>query len=68
MLFRSAGFPAIEVVSMLENDNGDIFRTTFVGIQRDDILFTFDFYIYEDLGDDADPMFDAIIDSITFEQ
>ena len=63
-----AGFPAIEVVSMLENDNGDIFRTTFVGIQRDDILFTFDFYIYEDLGDDADPMFDAIIDSIIFEQ
>ena len=63
-----AGFPAIEVVSMLENDNGDVFRTTFVGIQRDDILFTFDFYIYEDLGDDADPMFDAIIDSIIFEQ
>ena len=63
-----AGFPAMEVVAMMENDYGDVFRTTYVAIQKEDILFTFDFYIYEDLGDDADPMFDAIIDSITFEQ
>ncbi|MDE6920677.1 MAG: hypothetical protein K2P89_12370, partial [Lachnospiraceae bacterium] len=63
-----AGFPAMEVVAMMENDYGDVFRTTYVAIQKEDILFTFDFYIYEDLGDDADPMFDAIIDSIIFEQ
>lgn len=63
-----AGFPAMEVVAMMENDYGDVFRTTYVAIQKEDILFTFDFYIYEDLGDDADPMFDAIIDSILFEQ
>ncbi|MEZ3462603.1 MAG: prolyl oligopeptidase family serine peptidase [Lachnospiraceae bacterium] len=61
------GFPAMEVVAMQENDYGDVCKTTFVAIQKDDILFTFDFYIYEELGDDADPMFDAIIDSIAFE-
>lgn len=62
------GFPAIEVAALMENDYGDVLQMTFVGIQKDDILFTFDCYIYEDLGEDADPLFDAIIGSITFVQ
>ena len=62
------GFPAMEVIAMMENDHGDVFKATSVAVQRDDILFTFQHYIYEDFGDDADPLFDAIIESITFAQ
>ncbi|MDE7202902.1 MAG: prolyl oligopeptidase family serine peptidase [Lachnospiraceae bacterium] len=62
------GFPAMKVDAQMETESGNVFNTTFVGIQKDDILITFDYYIHEDFGDDADPMFDAIIDSITFAQ
>lgn len=62
------GFPAMQVIALMENDYGDVFKTTFVAIQKDDILFTFQHYIYEDFGDDADTLFDTIIESITFVQ
>lgn len=62
------GFPAIEVAALMETDSGNIFQTTLVGIQKDDIFITFDFYIHEDFGDDADPLFDAIVDSIAFDR
>lgn len=61
-----AGCPAMEVEAYAEDDDGNIFRTTMVAVQKDDILVTFDFYIYDDLGDDAAPLFDAIIDSVAF--
>lgn len=61
-----AGCPAMEVEAYVEDDDGNIFRTTMVAVQKDDILVTFDFYIYDDLGDDAAPLFDAIIDSVAF--
>lgn len=61
------GFPAIEAVGMVEDDNGSVFKKVFVAVQRDDMLFTFDFYIHESFNDEADSLFEAIIDSISFE-
>ncbi|MDE7272746.1 MAG: prolyl oligopeptidase family serine peptidase [Lachnospiraceae bacterium] len=62
------GFPAMRVESLMETESSNIFQTTFVGIQKDDILITFEYFIHEDFGDDADPLFDAIIESIAFAQ
>jgi len=59
--------PAMKTASKVENDNGSVFNMTYIAIQKDDTLFTFDFYIHEDFGEDADPLFNAIIDSISFE-
>ena len=62
------GYPAMKVVEMRESESGSVFKISFVGIQKDDIFITYDYYIHEDFGDDADPLFDAIIDSISFTQ
>ncbi|MDE7478802.1 MAG: prolyl oligopeptidase family serine peptidase [Lachnospiraceae bacterium] len=62
------GYPAIKGIAMMEVESGSVFKTTLVGIQKDDILITFEYYIHEDFGDDADPLFDAIIQSISFAQ
>ena len=62
-----SGFPAIEAVGAMENDNGSIFNNTFVAVQKEDILVTFDFFIHEDFGNDADELFRTIIDSIAIE-
>ena len=51
----------------MENDNGSIFNNTFVAVQKEDILVTFDFFIHEDFGNDADELFRTIIDSIAIE-
>ena len=64
---KIGGFPAMEAVGMVEDDEGNIFKTIFVAVQKDDLFFTFQFYIHESLEDDAEPLFDAIIDSISFE-
>jgi len=62
------GFPAIKVSTLVETESGSVLKESLVGIQKDDILITFDFYIFEDFGDDADPLFDAIIESVSFAQ
>lgn len=62
------GYPAMKVDALMETDTGNVFQTTFVGIQKDDILITFEYFIHEDFGDDAVPLFDAITESISFEQ
>lgn len=62
-----SGFPAMKAVGLQENDNGSVFNDILVAIQKDDILVTFEFYIHEDFGSDADPLFDAIIESISLE-
>lgn len=64
---KIGGFPAMEAVGMVEDDEGNIFKTIFVAVQKDDFFFTFQFYIHESLENDAAPLFDAIIDSISFE-
>ena len=43
-----------------------VFSNRFVAVQNEDILVYFDLYIHEDLAEDAEPLFQAIIDSIGF--
>lgn len=59
------GQPAIKCVGNVSNDGND-FKNSFVAIQKDDVLTAFDFYVFEEFADDADPLFDAIADSISF--
>ena len=61
------GFPAQRVFLTRENSSGSVFQNTFVAVQKDDLLFTFDFYIHEDFGDEAVPLFHGIIESVTFQ-
>lgn len=52
----------------MEDNSGSVFNDTLVAVQKGDTLVTFEFYIHEDFGDDANPMFDAILESVSFTQ
>lgn len=58
--------PAIDVTGAQESEDGSFFNNRYVLIQKDDICVGFDFYIHESYGNDADEMFQAIVDSISF--
>lgn len=60
--------PAINVEGVQESEDGSFFNNRYVLIQKDDICVGFDFYIHESYGNDADEMFQAIVDSISFGQ
>ncbi len=60
------GQPALEVRTSTQTDGG-IYKNLFVVVEKGELQFTFDFVIHESYGDDAEPLFRAIIDSITFE-
>lgn len=62
------GFPAMKAVGKQEDDSGSVFNDTLIAVQKDDLLVTFEFYLHEDFGSDADPLFDAIVNSLTFAQ
>lgn len=62
------GLPAVKAVGKVEDDSGSIFQDTLVAVQKGDTLVTFEFYIHEDFGDDANSMFDAILESVSFTQ
>lgn len=53
------GLPALKAVGKMEDNSGSVFNDT---------LVTFEFYIHEDFGDTANPMFDAILESVSFTQ
>lgn len=60
--------PAFEAVGVMENSSGNLFNNLFVMVQKGDVLVSFDFYIHESYGSDADGLFRSIIDSISFAQ
>lgn len=62
------GLPALKAVGKMEDSSGSVFNDTLVAVQRGDTLVTFEFYIHEDFGDTANPMFDAILESVSFTQ
>lgn len=62
------GVPAIDVRGSTQNDSGTVFSNRFIALHNDDIVVYFDFYIHEDLGEEAESLFQAIIDSIRFAQ
>lgn len=62
------GLPALKAVGKMEDSSGSVFNDTLVAVQKGDTLVTFEFYIHEDFGDTANPMFDAILESVSFTQ
>ena len=60
------GLPAIDVTGAQESEDGSYFNNRYVVIQKDDLCVGFDFFIHESYGSDADEMFQAIVDSISF--
>ena len=61
-----AGQKAITALGSQKNDNGSSFRNLYALLQKDDYFVEFDFYIHEGYGEDADPLFHAIIESVEF--
>ena len=59
-----SGAPAILASGQQTNDNGSVFNNRFLLVQKGDTYMEFDFYIHEDFGSDADPLFQAIVDSV----
>ena len=79
MLFRSEegyevqdatvnSLPALDATGTAENNNGSIFNNRYILVRNGDTYVDFDFYIHEDFGNDADELFQTIIDSISFGQ
>lgn len=62
------GLPAMKAVGQRENNNGNVFNDTSIMMQKGDVVVTFEFFIHEDFGDDANPLFDAIMNSVSFTQ
>lgn len=62
------GLPALKAVGKMEDNSGSVFNDTLVAVQKGDTLVTFEFYIHEDFGNTANPMFDAILESVSFTQ
>lgn len=60
--------PAITAVGYVEEDDGSRYKNSFVLVKKDEILVSFDFYIHEYFGDDGDGLFEAIANSIYFEE
>lgn len=60
--------PGVRAVGQMINNDGTVFNNDFVVVQKEDAIVTFDFLIYEDFGEDANPLFDAIINSVSFTQ
>lgn len=61
-----SGLPAIDATGTAENSNGSVFNNRYVLVKNGETYVDFDFYIHEDYGNDADALFQSIIDSISF--
>ncbi len=62
------GYAALDARGTSVSSDGGVFSNRFIAVQNGDIVVSFDFYIHEDLADDAESLFQAIIDSIQFTQ
>ncbi len=63
-----AGHTAIDAQGQQMDSTGAVFHNRYVLLEIEGGYVSFDFFIHEDFGSDADELFQTIIDSITFEQ
>lgn len=61
-----SGRTAIHAVGERITDGGSIFRNQYILVQKDGLFIEFDFYIHDDYGEDADPLFQAMMESVRF--
>lgn len=62
------GASALDAYGCFTNDNGSVFNNRTVIVQSGDVCVMFDFYIHESFGNEADSLFQSIVDSIQFTQ
>lgn len=62
------GFPAIDAQGISADTSGTDYYNRFVAIQNGEICVSFDFYIHSSLGEEAEPLFQSMIESIGFVQ
>ena len=60
------GMPALDSYGM-SSDDGSVYKNRYVVIQSGNAYICFDFYIHESFDNDADEMFQSIVDTIRFE-
>ena len=62
------GYAAIDASNMLQNDDGENFYQRYVGLQNDSLFVDFTFLVHESFLDEADALFQTVIDSISFDE
>ena len=60
------GCPALDCPGMLQDDNGNSYYDRYVVIENGDLYITLDYVIYEEFMDEAVPLFQSILDSVSF--
>lgn len=61
------GYPAIDASASSPGDDGQIYYQRYVSIQNDAGYVDFNFITFEDYREEADPLFQNVIDSIGFD-
>lgn len=60
------GCTALDCIGTAYDDNGTAFRNRYLIIEREDHFVELDFYIHESFGNDADTLYQTVIDSFRF--
>ncbi len=60
------GLPALDCLGRLQDENGNAFYERYVLVQNGDIFISLDYLIHESYMEEAAPLFQSIIDSISF--
>ncbi len=61
------GNPAVDASSMVQTDNGDLYYQRYMSVEHGEECVVFNFIVYEDYMEEADVLFQDIIDSIAFD-
>lgn len=58
------GQNGVQAVGTMASESGGNFRNLYTLVEKDGVFYEFDFYIHEDFGEDADPLYQSMIDSV----
>ncbi len=62
------GHPAIDASTILQNNDGENFYQRYVALQNDSLCVDFTFLVHESFLEEADALFQTVIDSISFDR
>ncbi|MCI9488174.1 MAG: prolyl oligopeptidase family serine peptidase [Lachnospiraceae bacterium] len=61
------GYPAMDAMGSSPGDDGQVYYQRYVSIQKDGGSLDFNFITFDDYREEADPLFQSVIDSIAFD-
>ena len=61
------GLPAVDGTATLQNDDGELFYRRYVSVLNNSTGVDFSFIVHESYQEEAEPVFQAIIDSIVLD-